>query len=130
MALSQEQALNRLIEIYHEIKRISDWKALQGCGTIEQVRAVLDRRESLIAEAAGVTEGHAIDPDALPLSMAPRYKTLSSLIKEISAMDQFFMEKIGARRQEILYELRKGGLFQKQALPSYLKQMRALSAAH
>jgi hypothetical protein len=119
--------LTRLKDKYGEINLISDWKALQAAGDLDQINAIIERREALLREILEIET--ALTEAGAPGN--PAYKTeyneIQAQIREIQESDKGIMNKIARRMEEIKEELKAKTLFRMRALPGYIKQKYAFS---
>ncbi|OGS34773.1 MAG: hypothetical protein A2293_11855 [Elusimicrobia bacterium RIFOXYB2_FULL_49_7] len=125
-----EPLLGRLIAVYSEVRRISEWKVFQNLETLDQINEILNRRTVLIEEADGLLGETQLSLESLPPSLHGKYRVLSGLIQDITRQDTLLMNRIEERKREILEELRQRVVLRREALPSYRKQMYALAQAY
>ncbi|MFH0920265.1 MAG: hypothetical protein V1913_07865 [Fibrobacterota bacterium] len=126
MDQSAQTLIAALTEKYQAVRALSDWSTLKTATAIEQVNALLDKRAALLSEIAALPSLSSIDLSALPSSLKDKYTALVTLIREITEKDQWMMDKINGRMNEIREELKAKSLFRNRALPGYMRQKFAL----
>jgi len=126
-----EERVKALIETltgkYQAVRACSEWDTLKLINNIGPMTALLDNRARLLDEIVALPPLSTIAPETLNTPCRAKYDALIALVREITETDQWMMDKINERMNDIRNELKAKTLFRSRALPGYMRQKFALA---